>query len=704
MVDTKTINTIVTTGYIVIQASIAVFVSVMGAYHVQRCLKERRTEQQKQLQVNAIAANEDEKVDLESGGAPSTTTQPRIKPTKFFRLWLSTVWKMRSVYGGLAVHSFDVLTDVLVIIQWWHEENNEDIKNVDTKVMAASAIFVFIGSKVISAIAIYIKDRNITRSALQLFDLLIFAELYETHRKVVTQLKSKEMKNKNNKIESTLSFKYVRSFEACFEAIPEAVLQLVYVVRKVESIDPLFAISIAQSIVSMTNSIINNDYTQMQDDRFAEYKQRLPPTVGCVKHMLCRFCEVTYRIGLLALFWTVCGGFNFCVMLLIEFVIIGLRLGVLLREVTEVQFNADTVLLSFTSLVVVPSEQVYAFGEQTWYSLYITSTDTMMSIVYLCVFHCCCFMAYCGICVGFVETFLACNHDAKVTFIPLSRICTSMLEIVFIFIWAYEAEGRYMFLFEPQHGMYILIVTMICYAIYTQYMILFPNFALPFGVSVRSKWGYAYANEIGELQKVQVPKKRIPYNGNVVIDTKEWRGQRINEPLEYQSGVPLRMIDIALLNGHDDVVSFLINRGATQVNSNPELLLPSRKMPERYQYAKDGNLGGLQKYWSKKGNDPSQNIPKDRYKTIQKQDVRYFFVDKEDDFWDEPASFGKVRRQNYRQSGEINVPITPAVFALAKENEAIVQWLEARGATAHVKHNLTVEEAQQIFDNYSYDS
>eukprot|EP01083_Nonionella_stella_P143024 443630_1 len=73
------------------------------------------------------------------------------------------------------------------------------------------------------------------------------------------------------------------------------------------TVDPIFIVSIIQSVISMTNSILNNDYTQMQKDKWKRHKQRLPPTWECFKHALSRLSEVAYRIGLLSLFWCVCG-------------------------------------------------------------------------------------------------------------------------------------------------------------------------------------------------------------------------------------------------------------------------------------------------------------------------------------------------------------------------------------------------------------
>eukprot|EP01084_Bolivina_argentea_P262723 444410_1 len=333
------INTIIAISYIVIQASIAIFVSIVGAVHVKRCMNESPTKSYKSTVNNAldsdnltiaISSNE-----LNEQKAKTPHVIPVVeddlaveikeknnKQNKkgFCELWIRTVWKLKSVYGGLAVHSFDFLTDVLVIVEWLKADNIKG-DHIDPQAMAYSAIFIMIFSKFISAIAIYVKEESIIRAILQFMDLLIFTEIFATHRKVISQVKNKQLKDKNKSIESTLSFKYIRNFEAVFESIPESVLQLVYVMRTKKR-GWIFIVSIIQSIISMTNSILNNDYTQMLDDKFKRYKQRLPPTLECLKHSLCRLCEIIYRIGLLALFWTVCGGLAFGILLFIEFVII----------------------------------------------------------------------------------------------------------------------------------------------------------------------------------------------------------------------------------------------------------------------------------------------------------------------------------------------------------------------------------------------
>eukprot|EP01083_Nonionella_stella_P296284 1006598_1 len=79
--------------YIVIQGVITLTVSILGVSYVRN-------------QYLSAATNNDDK-----------------SKYSFCKLWFRIVWKMRSVYCSLAIHVFDVLTDALVIIEWWNLEN-----------------------------------------------------------------------------------------------------------------------------------------------------------------------------------------------------------------------------------------------------------------------------------------------------------------------------------------------------------------------------------------------------------------------------------------------------------------------------------------------------------------------------------------------------------------------------------------------------
>eukprot|EP01083_Nonionella_stella_P258252 882987_1 len=560
-----TLNQILTVVYVTIQVGIASFVSVIGALHVRRSMQKAGSTPPN----TAKPADDHDELDQKGTGTdPSANGQTNITMSHgdattqkgFCELWIKIVWKMRSVYSCLAVHSFDVLTDVLVIVQWMNTRNITG-DNVDPQIMAYSAIAVIVMSRVLSAVAIFIKERDFTRSLLQLFDFLIFQEIYESHHKIVSQFKNKQLRDKNHPIDSTLSFKYVRNMEAIFESIPEAVLQLVYVMRigttNFGREDIIFIISIVQSIISMTNSILNNDYTMMKEDKWARHKQRFPPTIEFFKHAICRLSEIIYRIGLLALFWSVCEGEAFAVLIGVEFFIIFLRVGLLLI-LDAIIFDADTILLAISSIIVIASEEIYgivaveggiffcsSINEGGDSCLSVTGGFILISLLTIL----CCMGPAAVLALGVRLCINKGDDNAKVGFPPIIRIGTSLYEIIFIFIWAFVGADRWKFLFKAEHGLVILIVTCICFLIFSQYRILFPNFALPLDVNVRSKWGYAYSNELTELQKIKVPLKS--------------KRDFWDEPYTfYEDNRPLTAAMFALAKGNHEIVQWLEDQGA----------------------------------------------------------------------------------------------------------------------------------------------
>lgn len=117
---------------------------------------------------------------------------------KFFTIWLKTVWKMRSMYSSLLVHIFDFFTDLLVINEWYYLErgkNSVDVEHVDTNIMAFSGIGIIVLYRFVSMIAIYFSDDSYEyhdwKSALlQFFDLLLFVEIYNSHKILIESVAS----------------------------------------------------------------------------------------------------------------------------------------------------------------------------------------------------------------------------------------------------------------------------------------------------------------------------------------------------------------------------------------------------------------------------------------------------------------------------------------------------------------------------------
>eukprot|EP01083_Nonionella_stella_P302328 1041897_1 len=661
---------IVTITYITIQVILGILVSILGAWHVKRCQSQMKKEHDVQTSIQIHT--------LQNTNNSTSVDEKKNISTNVCGLWVKTVWKMRGVYAALSVHSFDVLTDLLVIIQWFHQEDIDN-DHIDPKDLAYSAISIIILSRIISSAAIFNKERNIIRATLQFFDLLIFVEIYEGHKKVISQIKSKAT---DNAIESTLTFKYIRNFEAVFESVPEAVLQLVYVMRT-SSIEPIFVVSIIQSIISMTNSIINNDYAQMQGPKWKKFKKRLPPTPQCAGHTISRLSEVIYRIGLLALFWTVCGGLAFGILLSFEITITVFRFFIIFSgsfgDTTEV-WDFEAILLHLSAIIVIPSEEVYTQPEFPWTIAWWggSAGDCVITLI----FNLCCCVAPCSFCIVLSELF-ARRFNTEISWIPLTRIGISFQQFIFLILWAMFGDGdeRSKFLFHFDHGLAIFIVTCVFYLIYTQYLLLFPNFALPFHISARSKWSYAYSNEVSELQNIKVPsfkaskpikrRKRLLPNE----DYSTYLTHAIERPLEYdcQSGIGLTAAVIATIKGHYDLVQYFESEGAVAHKQGDlgNVVLPSLeelKISDKsglFVAAFEGNLEKVKsilKDW--------ENGPLDE-RVIY---VTYNIVN-EETFWDEPAVFFKDDSTIY--------PITAVAFASAHGNDEIVQWLENNGAKLH---------------------
>ena len=160
----------------------------------------------------------------------------------------------------------------------------------------------------------------------------------------------------NTGIDSSITFKYLRSLEALFEATPQAVLQLVHVMRT-ESFEAIFIISIIQSIISMSNSMLNEDNAYMTHPQWKSYKKRFPiPHFNFLKHWLFRALEITSRIFIFALFWTVVGGLSFSILLGFEVLFPIIYNLNLLRQGDA---SWEEFFLSLNIIVVMPPEWIF---------------------------------------------------------------------------------------------------------------------------------------------------------------------------------------------------------------------------------------------------------------------------------------------------------------------------------------------------------
>eukprot|EP01083_Nonionella_stella_P062840 163368_1 len=494
-------------------------------------------------------------------GAKTSSVSSKKKTIKS---WVKIMWKMRGIYGSFLVHSFDALTDILVIYDWWFRESKHgDIAHIDSRVMAYNSIAILILYKTVSTIAIWSKYHDIRRAMFQFMDILIFEEIYYAHLKLVGEINNKAQilttdktdtvtHHSSNKIEidATLCFKYIRSIEAIFESMPQSCLQLVFAMRTNEKIKIIYVISVCQSILSMTNSIINTDNTQMTSPAFKEYKKKLPPSCKFAQHFCIRASEVIYRIGLLSLIWNACGGVPFAVIIGYECCVL-----FLMKVHSDSVGGSMTGLQIFQALIVMPSDLVFNEGLVEPFNEICCFGDHDHRMITGTYNVFCCYW------VGYIPS-TGCRRIGYIG--PAVRIGLSVMEFTFMILYVvfYDHEARLEFLVWPEHGLYVFVVTVLCFIVYTQYRLFFPRASLPNNIDPLGRYGAAFNGELEELKKINWEKwdnnkgKCCKKKGKHEIQTKQVFWDK-----EHEEGITCMVL--ALANEKYHVVKWLKEEGAT---------------------------------------------------------------------------------------------------------------------------------------------
>ena len=169
--------------------------------------------------------------------------------------------------------------------------------------------------------------------------------------------------------------------------------------------------------------------------------------------------------------------------------------------------NIDDICLRVQAIVIVPSEFMYADEADNWFEGRFNrndfaNRDKNCQGFFLGFLPCCC----CYTPAALLSSLCTLREDDTYKH-PGVRIGLSMMEWIFLIIWALSIPERSKFLFSFNYGLAVFIVSGICYFIHTQYMYFFPDFSLPGKVSIRSIFGYAFNGELEEIQRLKRPKK-----------------------------------------------------------------------------------------------------------------------------------------------------------------------------------------------------
>jgi len=279
----------------------------------------------------------------------------------------------------------------------------------------------------------------------------------------------------------------------------------------------------------------------------------------------------------MSIFWSVCGGQAFSVMLGVELLfIIVLTLMEYMDEMTSLNF--DDIFLRLQCMVILPPEMIFAeklnhiedanFGYtgrwSTFWKDYTNKFSTTAEQVFTWLAACCTTLCCCYIPAAFLTT-CCCTYAVEDHYIhPRIRIGVSMLEWILIILFGIFMDDHG-FVFFDEYGFSIFIVGLVLYLVSSEYLYFMPRFVMPHGVRIRSKWGYAFNGELEELKKM----KNQDWDQRLV---RKWEkrkdpgtGKEKRVPVEWKPGTSPAMF--ALANGHRDVVQWLEEQGAIGHNT-----------------------------------------------------------------------------------------------------------------------------------------
>ena len=127
------------------------------------------------------------------------------------------VWKYRSIYLSWIIHFSDVITDYLIIAQYYIYSLNYNHynNNVDYRLVTLASILTIVLNKIMSGYYIWKFTNSKINTLLNIFDFYIFKEVYASHYSG----------------NQTDLFKFLQKIERVFESTPQFVIQTYVLLR-----------------------------------------------------------------------------------------------------------------------------------------------------------------------------------------------------------------------------------------------------------------------------------------------------------------------------------------------------------------------------------------------------------------------------------------------------------------------------------------
>eukprot|EP01083_Nonionella_stella_P008905 25796_1 len=216
------------------------------------------------------------------------------------KLWFKDVWKRKSVYVPLMSHLSDTATDFAAIVEFYQIASMYSATQcggINMWYLFGLSVTAMLVYRVISSMVIWRITRSCTRVITQFLDIQLFQILWLSHRL--------GLKNKSN------PQRLISVMEAVFEAAPQSMIQVIYLLKTEEFIG-IIALSSALSFINLTLAIIGDDKQLLQITKFSAKAIRL---------YLFRVLDVPSSILLYAFTWHFINGYVTAALLMIDVIV-----------------------------------------------------------------------------------------------------------------------------------------------------------------------------------------------------------------------------------------------------------------------------------------------------------------------------------------------------------------------------------------------
>ena len=244
---------------------------------------------------------------------------------------LKSFWKdlrsKKKCFFPLIANIFDQSSDIGFIFGMYGlmskemNKGNNYCENINATYLFSLSLFFFLFYRITSSVMVFIGTKNICYAIGQfLFEYMLYRSIYVNYR-----LKCKEPNSGQL---------WIQNMEAMFEAFPQLVLQMYYMIQT-DQLEWFVIISIIFSMLSMVNKTVSEDkglFWRGIDGNWqdAEWTCKRLPCVNSLYllRLLFRVFDISHRVLIIVIVWYEFGGeilfivaaSEFCVLLLIVFI------------------------------------------------------------------------------------------------------------------------------------------------------------------------------------------------------------------------------------------------------------------------------------------------------------------------------------------------------------------------------------------------